>query len=80
MFWFKTVQLYNVHVNGETEHIRPEVAKKQNKNKANKQQTLFFKTRLRITAYAITDGGSGWIPKALLNFQQIVGVEEYFFL
>ena len=22
--------------------------------------------------------GSGWVPKALLNFQQIVGVEEYF--
>ena len=27
------------------------------KNKANKQQTMFIKTRLRITAYAITDGG-----------------------
>ena len=23
---------------------------------------------------------SGWFPKALLNFQQIVGVEEYFLL
>ena len=27
------------------------------KNKANKQQTMFIKTRLRITAYAITDEG-----------------------
>ena len=33
-----------------------------------------MKTRLRITANVI----SGWVPKALLNFQQIVGVEEYF--
>ena len=56
-FWIKTVQIYNVHVNDETEHIRPEGAKKQSKNKANKQQTMFFKTRLRITAYAITDEG-----------------------
>ena len=23
--------------------------------------------------------GSGWVPKALLNFQQIVGVEKYIF-
>ena len=38
-----------------------------------------IKTRLRITANVITDQGTGWVPKALLNFHQIVGVEEYFF-
>ena len=37
--------------------LDPRVRKKQNKNKVNKQQTMFFKTRLRITAYAITDEG-----------------------
>ena len=57
VFWFKTVQMYNVHANDETEHIRPEGAKKQNKNKVNKQRTMFIKTRLRITVYAMTVEG-----------------------
>ena len=35
VFWFKTVQIYNVHVNDETEHIRPEGAKKQSKQTTN---------------------------------------------
>ena len=37
-----------------------------------------IKTRLRITANVTSDERSGWVPKALLKFQQIVGVEEYF--
>ena len=35
--------------------------------------------RLRITAnFTSLMKESGWVPKALLNFEQIVGVEEYF--
>ena len=40
-----------------------------------------IKMRLRITAnFTSLMKESGWVPKALLNFQQIVGVEEYFFI
>ena len=40
-----------------------------------------IKMRLRITAkFTSLMKESGWVPKALLNFQQIVGVEEYFLL
>ena len=56
-FGLKLFKCIVSNVSDETEHIRPVGAKKQNKNKANKQQTMFIKTRLRITAYAITDGG-----------------------
>ena len=31
-----------------------------------------------ISANVITDEGSGWVLKVPLNFQQIIGVEEYF--
>ena len=36
-----------------------------------------IETRLWITANVITDEGIR-LPKALLNFQQLLGVEEYF--
>ena len=40
-----------------------------------------IKMRLRITAnFTSLMKESGWVPKALLIFQQIVGVEEYFLL
>ena len=42
---------------------------------------MVVKTRLRITANVITDKGIRVGPEnAALNFQQIVSVEEYFFL
>ena len=44
----------------------------------NEQFCSLIKTRLQITAIVITDKrGSGWVPKALLNFQQIFGVEVF---
>ena len=39
-----------------------------------------IKTRLRITKTSSRMKGSVWIPKALLNFQQIVAVEENFLI
>ena len=42
---------------------------------------MVVKTRLRITANVITDKGIRVGPEnTALNFQQIVSVEEYFFL
>ena len=36
-----------------------------------------IETRLQITVPPLMKG-PGWVPKVLLNFQQIVGVKEYF--